>query len=249
MSRVVDESGELSYHPIRSMFDLMLVLAFVFGAIVVMQRQDDIGVVDAKLLQQEMLLLHNVERKVSNQGLLQRLQQLGPADPCWLLENKQYLHIGEVRKLEAHRRELWRKLAQPLREQLLADKVIKVYGQDVLRFASGRAVPVNATRKDEILRDALEKYKAGYRRIRVEGHTDNVPIRNADFASNWELSAARAIWLAKEMEKYFLKNKIPVGSKGVLIEAIGYGERKPLAPNTSEANRAKNRRIEVVFER
>lgn len=76
--------------------------------------------------------------------------------------------------------------------------------------------------------------------IRVEGHTDNVPIRNANFASNWELSTARAVNVLK-----YLADKGSVLPKR--LSAVGYGKSKPLFPNDSESNRKKNRRVEIVI--
>lgn len=76
-------------------------------------------------------------------------------------------------------------------------------------------------------------------RVRVEGHTDAIPIHSAKFASNWELSAARAVTVAR----YFQ-------SRGVAPErmsATGYGEFKPLAGNDSAEGRARNRRVEIFL--
>jgi len=77
-------------------------------------------------------------------------------------------------------------------------------------------------------------------RVRVEGHTDNVPINSDEFPSNWELSAARAIAVLKLL-----------GGSGVVPErlaAIGYGEFQPVASNATEAGRARNRRVEIFVE-
>ena len=74
----------------------------------------------------------------------------------------------------------------------------------------------------------------------VEGHTDNVPIHTAQFPSNWELSVARAVNVAK----YFVeKGNIPPE----LVSAAGYGEMHPLVPNDTPEHRAMNRRVEIVL--
>ncbi|MCM8710690.1 flagellar motor protein MotB [Clostridium sp. SYSU_GA19001] len=80
--------------------------------------------------------------------------------------------------------------------------------------------------------------------IRIEGHTDNVPIKNSMFKSNWELSAARAI----SVVRYFTE-ELPEGERfdSKIFEVAGYGEYRPIAPNDSEQNRQKNRRIEVTI--
>ncbi len=75
-------------------------------------------------------------------------------------------------------------------------------------------------------------------KIRIEGHTDNRPIRSAKFPSNWHLSVARALNTA-----YYLMNK---GVNPEKISIVGYAEYRPIAPNDSEENRAKNRRVDIV---
>ncbi|MBI4656579.1 MAG: OmpA family protein [Elusimicrobia bacterium] len=71
--------------------------------------------------------------------------------------------------------------------------------------------------------------------IVVEGHTDNIPIATKQFASNWELSTARAIGVVK----YFLGKQFSPKR----LAAIGYGEYHPVALNDTEDNRRKNRRV------
>lgn len=74
--------------------------------------------------------------------------------------------------------------------------------------------------------------------IKIEGHTDDTPISNAQFPSNWELSAARAISVAK----YYVQEK---GFSPFRLSAEGFGEYRPIYPNDSPENRAKNRRVEM----
>ncbi len=76
--------------------------------------------------------------------------------------------------------------------------------------------------------------------IRVEGHTDNVPIHTRRFPSNWELSTARAV----NVVKYFA-DAGRIGPQR--LSAVGYGESKPLVANDSPQQRAKNRRVEIVL--
>jgi chemotaxis protein MotB len=78
-------------------------------------------------------------------------------------------------------------------------------------------------------------------RIRVEGHTDNVPIRSARFPSNWELSSARALNVVRYMAAQG-------DVEPARMSAIGYGEYRPLLPNTSAENRKTNRRIEIYVD-
>ncbi len=76
--------------------------------------------------------------------------------------------------------------------------------------------------------------------LKVMGHTDNIPIRSSRYRNNWELSAARAISVIQ-----YLINKYHIDPKR--LEAIGYGPTRPLVPNTTPENRAKNRRVEFLF--
>ena len=74
--------------------------------------------------------------------------------------------------------------------------------------------------------------------IRVEGHTDNVPINTPIYKSNWELSTARAV----SVVRFFVKNGY---FKPDQLQAMGYGEHKPIASNETSWGRQKNRRVEI----
>jgi chemotaxis protein MotB len=76
-------------------------------------------------------------------------------------------------------------------------------------------------------------------KIHVIGHTDNVPIRGR-FASNWELSTARALAAV-----HFLTEKAGVDPRRV--GAVGYGEYRPIADNSTAEGRARNRRIAITI--
>ncbi len=76
--------------------------------------------------------------------------------------------------------------------------------------------------------------------IIIEGHTDNVPIHNNKYDSNWELSTQRAV----NVLKYFVINK---GEKPEKFQAAGYGEYHPVAKNDNYVDRAKNRRVNILI--
>ncbi|WP_032121963.1 flagellar motor protein MotB [Clostridium amazonitimonense] len=76
--------------------------------------------------------------------------------------------------------------------------------------------------------------------IIVEGHTDNLPINTFKFESNWELSTTRAV----NVVRYFVETK---GQNPARFSAAGYGEYQPMAPNDSNENRAKNRRVNILI--
>ena len=75
--------------------------------------------------------------------------------------------------------------------------------------------------------------------ISIEGHTDNVPIQNPKYPSNWELSAARAV----SVLHYFESHKIAKSR----LQFVGYGEYRPLYKNDTPAHRQANRRVNVVI--
>ncbi|HTY60957.1 MAG TPA: flagellar motor protein MotB [Acidobacteriota bacterium] len=76
--------------------------------------------------------------------------------------------------------------------------------------------------------------------IRVEGHTDNVPIHNLRFASNWELSTARAtVVVCYLIQTYRLRPE--------MLAAAGYSEYRPVASNDTEEGKARNRRVDIII--
>lgn len=77
-------------------------------------------------------------------------------------------------------------------------------------------------------------------RIRIEGHTDSVPIQTAQFPTNWELSTARATACVR----YMLESKRIEPQR---LSAAGYGEHHPVGDNATADGRARNRRVDIVI--
>ena len=77
--------------------------------------------------------------------------------------------------------------------------------------------------------------------IRIEGHTDNLPIKTGAFPSNWHLSVARA--------QSMLRLLIDRGADPTRLQVVGYGDAHPRAPNDTDEGRAMNRRIEIKIVR
>jgi len=107
-------------------------------------------------------------------------------------------------------------------------------------FASGSAELTPAAR--EIMSKIATKGTGEKGRVTVSGHTDNVPLKfGGPFRDNWDLAAARAASVVQEMEK-----------TGVItadrMQAISYGEAKPIESNDISEGRAKNRRIEIEID-
>jgi Flagellar motor protein len=76
--------------------------------------------------------------------------------------------------------------------------------------------------------------------LRIEGHTDNVPIHNAQFATNWELSTTRATAIAR-----LLLEHGPIDPAN--LSAAGYAEFHPVASNSTATGRAQNRRVDIIL--
>ncbi len=104
-------------------------------------------------------------------------------------------------------------------------------------FNSGSAIPKPET--SVILHSIADELSRTPYDVRVEGHTDNVAIHNAEFDSNWELSSARAIRIARQCLEFHAISPDR-------ISVAGYGQFHPIADNESLEGRAKNRRIDLV---
>lgn len=138
-------------------------------------------------------------------------------------------------------------LEQYVQDKNLQDKVtveqngdeIILRFDDVLLYDTGKAdikpgaIPVLNT-----LGVRLKEYLGQGYRIRLEGHTDNVPIRTNQFPSNWELSSARAIAVAK----FFTDEMSFEVSK---ISTEGFRDNVPIGNNSTPEGRAMNRRVEI----
>ena len=116
--------------------------------------------------------------------------------------------------------------------------VITVVGD--LLFDSGKAkIRTEAfsllTKVSAILKDNMSQFNIG-----IEGHTDNIPIKQSGWKSNWELSTARALSVL-----HYLVNDQGISPER--LSAIGYGEYHPVASNETKDGRKQNRRVEIVI--
>ena len=118
------------------------------------------------------------------------------------------------------------------------ERGITIHILENILFPSGKA-DLNSTSKLVLsqLATILSKLPND---IRVEGHTDNVPISSATYPSNWHLSVARALSTA-----YFLINEQNLDPEKITV--VGYAEYKPIADNSTVEGRAKNRRVDIVI--
>lgn len=157
--------------------------------------------------------------------------------------------VSELQRQKEQVGQAAKTLEEQMREQLESRDVTisKLQGKltvsivDRVMFDSGEAVlkPDGAAVMQKIA-DLLSSHPE--LQIQVIGHTDNVPIRQTGqsrFASNWELSTARALAAV-----HFLTEKAGVNPRRV--GAVGYGEFRPVADNATAEGRARNRRIAIT---
>ncbi len=106
-------------------------------------------------------------------------------------------------------------------------------------FDSGKA-EIKPAGLDVLKKVGDQLSKVSDKRVQIEGHTDNVPIRTDRFPSNWELSAARSLAVV-----HFLQEQVKMDP--TRISAAGYGEYQPAGGNDTAEGKAANRRIEIVL--
>lgn len=142
-------------------------------------------------------------------------------------------------------------IADAVREQfgdLIGSDQLSVRGNELwieitlnssLLFPSGDAMPADAAFG---IVEKVARILAPYQNpIHVEGFTDNVPIHNAQYPTNWELSTARAASIVRLLAQD--------GVAPSRLAAVGYGEFQPVADNASAEGRARNRRVVLVISR
>ena len=148
-------------------------------------------------------------------------------------ESNKKAQIAEDELKVALRQEIGQGLADVQRED---DKVIITVGAGGA-FASGSANLTPAA--VEIMNRIAEVNAAGKSKIKVSGHTDDVPlIFGSNYRDNWDLAAARSASVVQA----FAANRTISEDR---LEAISYGESRPVEPNDTAEGRAKNRRIEI----
>lgn len=150
----------------------------------------------------------------------------------------------KLTKLQAENRKIQSELKKKLEEGAVRTENERVYItlESRILFNLGD-VHVREEIRPELNQIAQTLKKYPDREILVEGHTDDLPLKNElkrKYGSNWELSAQRAI----NVLKYLVYNR---GISKERIGAVAYGQFRPRVPNTSTENRAKNRRVEIVL--
>lgn len=154
-------------------------------------------------------------------------------------------YIQENQKLE----NVQRQLDQYINQNHLQDELSTTLSEDGLMirikekalFPSGSAELVPESQKiGPVIAGLLA---AVPERVVISGHTDNVPISTAQYPSNWELSSQRAL----NFMKFLMASDARLSP--ARFSAVGYSEYRPIADNTTEEGRTKNRRVEVLIAR
>jgi chemotaxis protein MotB len=155
--------------------------------------------------------------------------------------------LSEAKEALEKKSSEYENLAQSLKQEISDGKIqlselqgrMTVQLKDKILFASG-STRVNKEGQDALVKIAQALKSVPGRIIRVEGHTDDVPMpKDGPFPSNWELSLARAMAVVRALQDS--------GVDPTVLSAGGYGQYQPIAPNDSDKNRSLNRRIEIVL--
>lgn len=120
----------------------------------------------------------------------------------------------------------------------LDERGLLVRFMDNVLFDSGKADLTPKAR--DIINKVAEIIRQNDKNIRIEGHTDNVPINTFRFPSNWELSTTRAV----NVVKYLIEEN---GIYAYRLSASGYSDQHPVDDNNTAEGRQKNRRVDMVI--
>jgi chemotaxis protein MotB len=172
-------------------------------------------------------VVENTERTADLERFVQPMKgQLSPAATAPMKDIQAELEKALAPEIQSHVVEL-----KARREGLVVSL------REIGFYASGSA-SLRPSSQDAVDRLAAV-LKSRTESLRIEGHTDNLPIHNDRFASNWELSTARASDLIKVfIERY--------GFEPARLSAAGYAEFHPVASNESADGRSRNRRVDIV---
>lgn len=143
-------------------------------------------------------------------------------------------------------RKLYEEMSEYIRENELEASItlrldergLLVRFLDNVLFDSGKADLKPKAR--EIINKVADIIKENEKNVRIEGHTDNVPINTPRFPSNWELSTARAV----NVVKYLIEVN---GIEARRLSASGYSDQHPVDDNDTPEGRQKNRRVDMVI--
>ncbi len=148
----------------------------------------------------------------------------------------------EKREIEKESEKIKLALAKEIKEGLIE---VETRGRKIIiRIREKGSFPSGSAEMIKPFRKVIEKMVAALRQTRgtivVAGHTDDVPIHNHRFRSNWELSSSRAVTVLHELRK-------AGGIDEHRFQIAAYGDTRPIASNDTPQGRAQNRRVEVTL--
>ncbi len=155
------------------------------------------------------------------------------------------IDAGMLKQQTRYMKEVMKQVERLVQRENLGGKIRLRFTREGLVITITESVlfdPGSAVLKPEaipVLLELSKVLKSVPNDLRVEGHTDNVPISTPKYPSNWELSAARAASVAK-----FLIKRGNIDPRRISI--AGYGPYKPIVPNDTPEHRALNRRVDIV---
>ena len=173
-------------------------------------------------------------------GLAARVQGGLPIDPAEAAALREAM-VQSGQQLDAIQSQVERALGSLiLQDQVTVKREglwIEVNIRSDVLYASGSATP--GTAAIETLNQLGEVLRELPNDVRVEGHTDDVPIRSAIYPSNWELSAARAASVVTLLEARGVDSR--------RLSVVGYADKRPLQTNATPAGRGANRRVMLII--
>ena len=156
--------------------------------------------------------------------------------------------LEEVIGLKSREKELLEEIDEVIREETIEGNIMVRSTEGMINITiTGKVLfdPGAADLNDEAnpVMEKISMLIAQYPEydVNIKGYTDNMPISTERFPSNWDLSAIRATTVLK----FLINNRIDPKR----LTATGYGDLLPIAPNDTEDNRARNRRVEFVLEK
>lgn len=166
-------------------------------------------------------------------------------DQDWQPTNTEVVQAEEKNKLEEVKKQVDQYLKQNGLSQSVDTKVeergLVLSFKDSLFFDSGQSdIKTDEVKKLVDIGKILNMKAVSDNYIRVEGHTDNVPISTYQYKSNWDLSVIRASNVAQLL----------IAQSGIVpqrVSALGYGEFRPIADNNTVDGKARNRRVDIII--
>ncbi|QOS98062.1 OmpA family protein [Brevibacterium sp. JNUCC-42] len=234
----LEKSWLLSYSDlITLLFIIVILIAAMYTAQVKQQQQE--------LQQKATQTTENAEIAKAEQAVAEMKKKTLEAEIRELSAKRDVVAIGAGQQpeqdVDSNMQVVKEKVGEALQEFHIpfaeeSDGVMIRLPENLL-FASGSAeLAPDGLKIVDKLADVLQKFP---HQVRIEGHTDDTPITRSQYVANWDLSLTRA----KAVMQEFVQER---GLSPSRFTVAGYGETKPLVANTSEKNRAQNRRVEIT---